>query len=200
MRRSLPPVAEPAPAFQPAARRAPGPDRRRRGFTLVEAMIASGVFIMVTLGVYAMLIKSYQLAALSRTRDEARAVLRTFGDQFERLQTTDVDSSGSTYTRWLFYPEGVTGRGLSWGSLSTTDVHTELPAVSSLAVTLGQAGHTVAATVTRDVSYIDDASGATTSSAQIKAAGYMMKGTFAITFSMNAKSYTETLTVVRAVP
>jgi hypothetical protein len=173
------------------------------GYTLAEAMVASTVFAMIMLGVYAMLIRSYQMAALSRCRDDGRAVIRTFADQFERLQTTDQipPPNGPSYTRWLFFPEGgPTGRGLNWGALSDANVTTILPPVSSLAITLGDPTHPVAATVTRDVAYIDDTSGAPSVGQQIKAAGYLMRGTFTVNFSLNSKNYSQSLTVVRAVP
>ena len=182
-----------------------GSDRigSRRGYTLAEAMVASTVFAMIMLGVYAMLIRSYQMAALSRCRDDGRAVIRTFADQFERLQTTDQVpvQTGPTYTRWLFFPEGgPSGLGLNWGSLSNANVTTLLPPVASLAINLGDPAHPVAATVTRDVAYIDDTTGAMSDSQQIKAAGYLMRGTFTVSFSLNSKNYSQSLTVVRAVP
>ena len=103
-----------------------GRPRRRRvaGFTLLEAMLSTTIFTMVTLGVYTILIKSYQMIALSRCRDEARAVLRTYADQFLRLQTTER-VSGATYNRWLFNPtNGPSGRGLRWGELSDRNTST----------------------------------------------------------------------------
>ncbi len=163
-------------------------------------MIACAVFTMATLGIYGMLIQSYKMSALARTRDNARAVIRTFGDQFERLQTTSTVSNVS-YTRWLFNPDGVTGKGLVWGAISDADVDTTpLPnPVPYLAVNLGNSSHPVAAKVTRDVNYVSDSSGAD-STQTIKAAGYMMRGTFSITFTMDGKTCTESLSMVRAVP
>lgn len=177
-----------------------GRTRSRRGFTLVEAMIACAVFTMATLGIYGMLIQSYKMSALARTRDNARAVIRTFGDQFERLQTTSTVNNVA-YTRWLFNPDGVTGKGLVWGAISDSDVDTNpLPnPVPSLSLNLGTTSHPVAATVTRDVNYVSDTTGVDAAQT-IKAAGYMMRGTFAITFTMDGRSYTETLVLVRAVP
>jgi hypothetical protein len=172
----------------------------RRAFTLVEAMVATTVFTMVTLGVYSMLIKSYQLAALTRCRDDARGVLRTFADQFERLQTTELVGS-TTYNRWLFNPTGgPSGRGIRWGSLSDDNTSTAAPDVVSLAITLGGAGHPTPATLTRDVRYVDASTGATSSTQAIQAAGFMLQGTFTINFSRNGKSYSQSLTVLRVAP
>jgi type II secretory pathway pseudopilin PulG len=188
------------PAARPAARCARKTENR--GFTLVEVMMSCLIFAMVILGVYMMLIRSYQLAALSRCRDEARAVTRTYADQFERLQTTAIASNGGSYTRWLFYPEGGgSGRGLIWGGLSDSNVFdTPLTAVSNLAISLGESTHPVSATVTRNVSYVNAATGADASVQTIQAAGYMMRGTFTVSFTINKKNYAESLTVLRAVP
>ncbi len=174
--------------------------RRRRGFTLVEAMVATTVFTMVTLGVYSMLIRSYQLAALTRCRDDARGVLRTYADQFERLQTTELVGS-TTYNRWLFNPtNGASGRGLKWGVLSDDNTSTAAEDVASLAITLGGTGHPTDATITRDVRYVNASSGATTTTQSIQAAGFMLQGTFTINFTRNGKSYSQSLTVLRVAP
>jgi Tfp pilus assembly protein PilV len=172
----------------------------RAGFTLAEAMIAVTIFIMVTLGVYTMLIKSYQMAALTRARDDARAVLRTYADQFERLQTTQ-SVGGATYNRWLFNPtSGPTGRGLQWGAMSDGNTSVNAVDVPSLSITLGGSQHAVAATLTRDVRYVDANDGSIAASRTIQAAGYMLVGTFAISYQLSGKSYSHSLTVVRVAP
>jgi len=170
------------------------------GFTLIEAMMATMVFTLVALGVYTMLIKSYQMIALSRCRDEARAVLRTYADQFQRLQTTEK-ISGTTYNRWLFNPTGgPSGRGLSWGSLSDTNTSVAATEVPNIAITLGAGGHATAATLTRDVSYVNATTGATSASLQIDAAGFMLMATFAINYQSGGRAFTQSVTVVRATP
>ena len=172
----------------------------RRGFTLVETMVAATIFIMVTLGVYSMLIKSYQLIALTRVRDDARAVLRTFADQFERLSTTE-EVDGVSRQRWLFLPSGgPTGRGLVWGALSDENTSVYAEEVPSLPLVLGGESHAVDATLTRDVRYVDASSGADAASREIEAAGYMLSATFTINYTMGGKDYTQSLTVVRAAP
>jgi type II secretory pathway pseudopilin PulG len=186
----------------PAGSRRPGKGLARRGFTLAEVMVASTIFWMVILGVYVMLVRAYQFAALARARDEARAVIRTNADQFERLQTTAKASNNSDYTRWLFYPEGgPSGRGLLWGDLSDKNVFdTPLVAVPSLAISLGESTHPVPATVSRDVIYVKSSDGTTTSTQNVEASGYMMQGKFTVNFKLNNRNYTESLTVLRAVP
>lgn len=174
--------------------------RSRRAFTLVEAMMGATVFVMVTLGVYAILIKSYQLAALTRCRDDARAILRTYADQFERLQTTELVGT-STYNRWLFNPtNGASGRGLKWGELSDANTSTAAEEVGSITVTLGSANHPTTATVTRDVRYVAPLTGETTVTQSIQAAGFLLQGVFSITFSINDRTYTQSLTVMRLAP
>lgn len=172
-----------------------------RGFTLVEAIMACLIFSMCTLGVLQLLVRAYNMSLLTRTRDNARTVLATYADQFQRLQTTE--KVGSVYaTRWLFYPYGVTGSGLAWGTLSDSNVLTNpLPsAPANFAINLGTTTNPVPATVTRDVKYVEDATGTTVAGLQVKAAGYMLQGTFAITYKVNNKQYTQSMTMTRAVP
>lgn len=169
--------------------------------TLGEVMVGMTVFVMCTLGIYATLIKAYQLAALSRCREEARAVLRTYADQFERLQTTYHDEvSGADYTRWLFVVEGPTGRGLEWGELSDSNTSVPEPAIAHIEVPLGTEDNPIRAKVTRQVTYLDAATGETSLTRTIQAAGYMVVGTFSVEYTLNNKDYVETLTVARAVP
>jgi Tfp pilus assembly protein PilE len=174
--------------------------RRIAGFTLVEAMVATTIFAMLTLGVYSALIKSYQIIALARSRDQARAVLRTYADQFMRLQTTEKVGA-STFNRWLFNPTGgATGRGLRWGELSDRNTSTAAPIVSSIAIVLGHGPQTTPATLTRDVSYVNASTGEPSVTQQIDAAGFLLTATFAITYSHVGKQHVESLTVVRAAP
>lgn len=172
----------------------------RCGFTLVETMVAATIFAMLMIGVYTMLLKSYQLIALTRVRDDARAVLRTFADQFERLSTTQqVDDV--VRQRWLFLPtNGPTGRGLVWGALSDQNTSVNAEDVPYLPVPLGGESHRVNATLTRDVRYVDASSGSDAASREIEAAGYMLSATFTINYSMAGKDYTQSLTVLRTAP
>ncbi len=162
--------------------------------------MAATIFTLVVLGVYSCLIKAYQLEALSRCRDDARAVLRTYADQFERLQTTELVGA-STYNRWLFNPtSGPSGRGMVWGSLSDSNTSVAAADVPYLTVTLGSPDSGVTAQVTRDVSYVNSSTGATSSSRTIEASGYMLKGVFAISYSLAGHTYSQSITVLRAAP
>ncbi len=162
--------------------------------------MATAIFTMLTLGVYTALIKSYQIIALARCRDQARAVLRTYADQFQRLQTTEKVGA-STYNRWLFNPTGgVTGRGLRWGELSDRNTSTAAPTVPYIDITLGSGPQTTPATLTRNVSYVNASTGVPSVAQQIDAAGFILTATFAITYSQAGKQHVESLTVVRAAP
>jgi type II secretory pathway pseudopilin PulG len=172
-------------------------------------MIVIALFSMLALGVFSTLIKSYQIIALARSRDQARAVLRTYADQFMRLQTTDKVGA-TTFMRWLFIPTGgATGIGLRWGQLSdnNTSMSAEdvagVPAgtlIPNIAITLGNGPQTTPATLTRNVSYVNPSTGAPSGTQQIDAAGFLLTATFAITYSHLSETKVESLTVVRAVP
>ena len=171
--------------------------RARRGFTLVEVMIATMVFTMGILGVYAMMIKSYELVTLSRHRDNGRALLLSFADQFLRLQTTDL-IAGVVVTRPLFVTNTVPDAGgLNW---TDTSGHVGTVDVQGLHVLLGESTSSqVPATVTRLVSNLDATTGAAVSGVTATAAGWMLQGTFTITYSINGRAQSQSITVARSV-
>ncbi len=179
-------------------------NRMLAAFTLVEAMVSTVIFTMCMLGVYTIELRAYHLASLTRYRDNARAVLQSYADQFERLQTTDT----SGYTLWLFNTTGnaYTGEGLLWDDNSgTPQLSNESTAgsaatsASGLSITLGATSSTIPATVTRLVEQIGPTTGTSTTAAYT-AAGYLLRGTFSINFTVSGSSYTQRLTVLRAVP
>lgn len=171
--------------------------KARRAFTLVEVMIATMVFTMGILGVYAMMIKSYELVTLARHRDNGRALLLSFADQFLRLQTTDL-ISGAVVTRNLFVTNATPdGNGLSWtdtsGNVGTVDV-------AGLHVLLGESGSSrVPATVTRQVTNLDATTGVAVGGVTATAAGWMLQSTFTITYAINGRIQTQSITVARSV-
>ena len=170
--------------------------RVQRGFTLVEVMIATMVFTMGILGVYAMMIKSYELVTLSRHRDNARAFLLSFSDQFLRLQTTDM-VGGVPVLRPLFATAGTGGDGLSWTDTAGNVVTGN--AQPNLAVTLGEAGSSqVPALVTRQVTYLDS-TGTPVGGNVATAAGWLLQGTFTITYTVKSRPQTQSITVCRSV-
>jgi Tfp pilus assembly protein PilV len=173
-------------------------------FTLVEAMVSTVIFTMCMLGVYTIEMRSYNISSLTRYRDNARAILQSYADQFERLQTTD--SNG--FTVWLFNKTNgdYTGEGLLWddntGTPQLSDESTSAAAATDAAglnITLGNNSSGIPATVTRLVESIDPSTGASTTGSYT-AAGYLLRGTFSITFVVAGSSYSQSLTVLRAVP
>jgi type II secretory pathway pseudopilin PulG len=176
-----------------------------RGFTLVEAMIATLIFVMFTLGVYGLIIQSYNMTARIRYRDDARGMLLTYVDQFERLQTTTQVGS-TAYTRWLFNPaSGPTGLGLRWGALCDEDAFNNPlpdPVPGYLEVTLGGDKAPIPAKVTREVHYVLP-TGATSdvlTGSSMSAAGWLIVGKFTISYVANGQPETASMTVVRSVP
>lgn len=202
-------ILTPSGAGKPVAansHRAAGHGRRlnasHAGFTLVEAIVAVVIFSLVMLGVFTTLARSYHLAALSRCNDDARAVLRSYVDQFERLQTTEeVDEVDKD--RYLFSKTDETGRGLVAPNegLSDETVFVNLPEAANLPIILGEGDHAINATVTREVSYIDAASGEISEARQITASGcFMVMAIFRIRFRLNDKDYMQYMTVLRVAP
>jgi Tfp pilus assembly protein PilV len=159
-------------------------------------MIATLVFTMGILGVYAMMIKSYELVTLSRHRDNARAFLMSFSDQFLRLQTTDL-IAGVTVLRPLFATNGTGGDGLTWTNPAGVQVNgSTLP---YLTVTLGDSGSSqIPAQVSRQVTYLDS-TGTPTTTQTTTAAGWLLQGTFTIQYAVNGRTQTQSITVCRSV-
>jgi len=166
---------------------------------LAEVMIATTVFTMGILGVYAMMIKSYHLITLARHRDNARAYLMSFSDEFLRLQTTDL-ISGNPVTRRLFCTpdmSGTGGDGLHWTDTTGNTITGDYAA--SLPVVLGEASSSqVPAVVTRQVHYLNSA-GAMVSTNTATAAGWLLQATFTITYSIQGQPQTQSITVARSV-
>jgi prepilin-type N-terminal cleavage/methylation domain-containing protein len=175
--------------------------RANRGMTLVETMIATLVFCMGILGVYAMMLKSYELVTLARHRDNGRAILLSFADQFLRLQTTDAGTNGAVIPRPIFIPTttGPTGAGLSW-----TDTFGHVGVIDgngNLQVLMGDSNSSqVTATVTRFVSYVDSTTGNAVTSQIATPAGWMLQGTFTISYPIRGRIQSQSITVARAVP
>jgi type II secretory pathway pseudopilin PulG len=195
--------------------------RRSAGFTLVEVMVTAVLLVMAALPIFWILVDSYRLVTLTRYRDNARAVLQTYADQFLRLQTSDTQ--GSTMTRPFFTrvdPPG-TGVGLLWDNNSTPGLNLtslsnetgfQTPATSgaSLPIILGGTQTTagslpangIPAQVTRTVQGIDSNGNIVSGSTSFTAisAGEMLLGTFTITYTVNNQQITQSLSVLRAAP
>jgi hypothetical protein len=161
-------------------------------------MIATLVFAMGILGVYAMMIKSYELVALARHRDNGRAVLMSFADQFLRLQTTDLVPGSGVITRGLFATTSTpTGVGLDWTDSTGSRV---VGTSTGLTVALGDNGSSrVPAMVTRSVTNLNVPSGNPVAGVTATAAGWMLQATFTINYSVKGRPQSQSLTVARSV-
>ena len=177
-----------------------------QGFTLMEVIVAMGVFLMVTLGIYTMLFQSYEMVRTVRYRDAARAVLESFGDQFLRLQTTDLDN-GIVVIRPLFQVRAVDdlGTGLKWYDPANNYAAVDGTA-SGLTITLGKLGGSalisaspITATVTESVTDLNDTDGTPRTTSIYTAAGRMLQGTFTISYTLGNRVRTQTVTVARSV-
>jgi prepilin-type N-terminal cleavage/methylation domain-containing protein len=194
--------------------------RRTGGFTLVEVMMAAVVFVMAAVGLYDILLKAYQVSTLARYRDDARAVLRTYADQFERLGTSD---DATNYRRELFVTSAETGRGLRHWDATQSTVYglSNEPSNASpfandaayLEVTLGGANNPILARVTRGVVAINPGPGTVATSPPTPpgsadplgidpnyAAGNLWLGTFTITYTVSKQLQTQRISVLRAAP
>jgi prepilin-type N-terminal cleavage/methylation domain-containing protein len=181
----------------------------RKGFTLVEVMVATVLLSMMILGILQVLIGSYRVAAKARYSDHARYIIKSMADQFLTQQT--FDQNGGTFT--LFQPTvdgggNLTplGTGLSW---TNTDGSPGTLSGDSLGlyfyVKLGDnSGAPITATVTRTVQYLYPyPSGQPTLVTQAQPAGYLLQAIFSISFPFPASStttLTQNITVVRSVP
>jgi len=176
-------------SFQPKSRRS----TPSRAFTLVEVMIAAFVVTLATMGILAMLIQAYKMNQAIRYRDAARAMLVSFSDQFIRLAIATDDGTGTFVGKPLFSIQSTpTGVGLNWGTTTGTSL--------GLPVKLGDAASgQVDAVITRQIHFLDESTGIEDTSDATTAAGYMLKGTFTISYSYNGKQYSETYNLARSV-
>jgi hypothetical protein len=167
-------------------------------------MVATIIFFASILGVYAVLIRSYQMVTLARYRDNARAVLTTFTDQFGRLQTADAAPGGGSIIRPLFQPDTwgaytPNSFGLSWAD-AEGDAAIAGSNAAPITVTLGDPGSSpISAQVTRQIQYLDPATGMTVNTPPASAAGWILQGTFTIQYTVDKHLQTQQLTVARSV-
>jgi type II secretory pathway pseudopilin PulG len=177
----------------------------KKGFTLVETMVATVLLSMIIISILAVLIGSYRVAAKARYNDHARYVVKSLADQFLTQQTID-STTGLTFT--LFVPNGTSpdGSGMTWtnydGSLGSQTGQ-------GMQVLLGgDTGASIPAYVTRSVWYLyagGGNAGQTTMAPQNGSAGFLLRGDFTIQYtfppgSSQAANYTQTVSVVRSCP
>ena len=178
-------------------------------------MVATVIFAMTMVGVYACVLKAYQFSQITRYRDEARSVLLSFVDQFERLQ---ISEDGLRRPFFVNTGGGATGFALNWPALSNDKSGSITVNNAPLTVTLhGDGQHTITAKVTRyvapmritdydgdglkDDGIILDPETNRSTSTYSTSAGYLLMGVFTISYDLpSGKHYSQRLSAVRAVP
>jgi len=157
---------------------------KQRGMTLAEVIVGVLILALVAAGALTVVTTSYQISEKTRLSDNARAVLRTYGDQF---LTLDTGSFSEAVT-------GLVGPQL-FKDLRNDPTHT----VAIITENIGAHGATVVpATITRSVSFVDIATGADTSSGTQNQAGYLLRGTFTATYPFAGKTQSVSFTLMRA--
>lgn len=185
----------------------PHPPRGRGAFTLIEVMVALSVATIALMALLATSFMAYKLNHKARLRDNARAVLRTFVDQFQRLSYSDdsVDADGDgvpdNLIRTIFLPTtSATGLGLRWGSLSDQTPYPGQP--TTLEVDIGPPGSPQLASVTREVSFLNTGSGAASTTRVADAAGFMIRATFTVSYTISGtkdRAITQSMSTVRLI-
>lgn len=161
-------------------------------------MIATLVASVALLALLGTAFMTYKINHKARLRDNARAVLRTYVDQFQRLAYANDDN----VVRMLFNPANGnnTGLGLRWGALSDEIEYAGAP--TSLTIDIGPPGSPQPATVTRNISYVNSATGASASAPVKDAAGFMLKATFTVSYKIegtNDQAITQTMSTLRLI-
>lgn len=165
-----------------------------RGFTLVEVMIAFVVMVIALLGFLGTASRAYQLTSNSRARDQARAILQSFAEDFERLRTVQQVGSPPTpqFVNFFQTSNSVSYDFVSWNGVTGTSA-------SHLRVPLGgDPANPVIAEISRFVRDIDEATGADSTDTSVTAAGKMLVATFTATYTVNREPQTVSLTIARA--
>ena len=176
----------------------------RRGFTLVEVMVATVLLSMIILAILSVLIGAYRVAAKARYNDHARYIIKSLSDQFLTQQTTDT--SGNTLPMFQLTTDPNTGNqkpmgtGISW---TNSDGSSGVLASDSSYYTVkldDSTGAPINAKVTRSVWYLYDSTGQTTLLVQNKSAGYMLEGDFSISYPLFGGTMKQSISNIRAVP
>ena len=157
--------------------------RLSRAFTLLEVMIGFSIFAVGMIGMFAVLMQSYRLAARARYIDESRVVLRTIYDQM---------MSPAADPEMLKITPKPTGKGLTWNDSKGSD--------EGLNVTLGQANAMpLVALVTREVTNLDS-NGQPTTAEVNGPAGHLIQCKIAIQLVGSSQPLKNAITLVRSVP
>lgn len=163
--------------------------------TLVEVMVSAVVLAGVLLSTLTAVVQAYRMNEMARRRDQVRAILQSFSDDFLCGQVRDEDTK-------VIYPffkvrVAATGEGLSW----TDDSGTSYSGTSGgLSVPLiGTGAPTVVFTYwVRQVDETEDTGTPDFSDVDKSAVGREIVGVFTATYQAGGRAQTLSLSVVRA--
>jgi prepilin-type N-terminal cleavage/methylation domain-containing protein len=180
---------------------------RARGFTLVEVMVATVLLSMMIIGILAVMIGAYRVAAKARYADHARYVIKSMADQFVTQQYYD-SNTGSTLPMFQITTDSggnaaPVGTGMSWtNSDGSVGYNSGGPVPAYFYVLLGDnSGAPIVAQVTRQVWYVYPNSGQPTLVTQDAPAGYMLRADFSIQYTyLGVKLPAQTITAIRSIP
>lgn len=170
-------------------------------------MVATVLLSMIILGILEVLIGSYRVAAKARYRDHARYVIKSMADEF--LTQDAFDGNGNLLAFFTPTVDSLgnatpLGTGMLWTNSDGTGATTSVDLLSFY-VLIGDnlGGKPFTATVTRSVEYIyPQVGGAQTLISQNSPAGFMLQGTFSITYQFEGVTISPPLsiTAIRAIP
>jgi type II secretory pathway pseudopilin PulG len=172
-------------------------------------MVATVLLSLIIVSVLSALIGAYRVAAKARFNDHARYVIKSFSDQFLTQATTDINGNVLPMFQVTVDPnpgpdfghQCALGTGLAWTNYDPSIPNGPTAGNYGYNVTLGDnTGAEVNAVVSRSVWYLYSSSGTETLLPQNQSAGYLLEGTFTITFTLWGNTVTQSITNVRAYP
>jgi prepilin-type N-terminal cleavage/methylation domain-containing protein len=175
---------------------------QRKGFTLVEVMVATALLTMVGLGILSVLVGAYRVAAKARYRDQARYVVKSLADQF--LTQQPADASGNTYPFFQVTQDGLgnsvpLGTALKWTNSDGTGGSLASDSTYYSIYIGGSTNSPILAKVTRTVTYVAP-DGTSTLIFSPMSAGDLLEGDFTITYPYLGQTQTQTISAMRAFP
>ena len=184
----------------------------QQGFTLVEVMVSSMIFLIVMMGGIGSMLLAMRMTLETRYQDRAMTALKSIADQFQNSPITDRSTSA---TKILFTStNGVeTGYGMAWDTVKQTFTYPPASAsatiivgtpaaapvdVGSLIIPLGSvdasgtaADDAITCTITREVSAVADSAVTTTYG------GTLVEGVFRARYTIMNKQKTLSIRVLR---
>lgn len=167
----------------------------RRGLTLVEVMIAGAIMVMLLLALLGTILQAYRMNEESRRRDQARAILQSFANDFA---CNNIWQGVGVPNPLFAITTTPTGTGMSWTSANgtTTDGTTD-----GLIIRLGGDPQAPQIVVRRHVRNVNEtmAQGSPDNDASIKSSvGRELVAEFSAVYTVNSRAKTITLTILRA--